>query len=199
MSVIFNGDIIMKKRAYIIPIVIISSLTIIIYLFWGHIGVSLSGFRYVFDNQKYNHSYDKLTDNLEFQILLSDLDKNTGKTIFNQDGCVVKISEVRSYENDNYIVFFETCGTYGYKTSKLISGIKYTNNMSTEFTAKLEIKSDDKYYKCSLQGCSPMSMKTGDAFAFYMFNIDSNKALVAKDNRVTLSLSGLTINQWVKK
>lgn len=189
----------MKKRAYIIPIVTILSLTIVIFSFWGHIGVSLSGFRYVFDNQKYSHSYDELTDNLEFQIVLSDLDKNTGKTIFNKDGCIVKISEVRSYENDNYIVFFEACGTYGYKASKLISGIKYTNNMSADLTAKLKIKCSDKYYECSLQGYSPMSMKTGDAFGFYMFNTELDKTSVANDDSITLSLSGLTINQWVKK
>lgn len=130
---------------------------------------------------------------------MSDLHKNTGKTIFNKDGCIVKISEVRSHENDNYIVFFEACGTYGYKASKLISGIKYTNNMSADLTAKLEIKCGDKYYKCNLQGCSPMSMKTGDAFGFYIFNTDIDKTLAANDDRVTLSLSGLIINQWVKR
>lgn len=189
----------MKKRAYIIPIVIILSLTIVMFSFWGHIGVSLSGFRYVFDNQNYSHSYDELTDNLEFQIVLSDLDKNTGKTIFNKDGCIIKISEVRSYEDDNYIVFFEARGTYGYKESKLISGIKYTNNMSADLTAKLEIKYGDKNYKCSLQGYSPISMKTGDAFGFYIFNKDLDKTLVANNDRVTLSLSGLIINQWAKK
>ncbi|WP_436371985.1 hypothetical protein [Cytobacillus sp. BC1816] len=137
--------------------------------------------------------------NYTVKISLSNLEKNEGKVLYEEENNKIYVSEVFIDTNSNYQVVFRSSGNYNFSGATLVSGIEHArqNNGYTDILqAKATAAYQGRTFELFPAGSAPLKYKDGDEFSFYLYASDVDPE---NEEAVEITLSNLYINFWARK
>lgn len=134
------------------------------------------------------------------EIDLNDLDSNTGKKIYENGDCYIKVGLVHTAheKNGGYRVIFQSYGVSDYIEGKIVSGLLY-HGSHTDLSAKMQTTYNGVTYDCSSCGYGSIGEDNTDTFGFYLFPTEAyetDAVSTESTGTVTVALTNLREHEW---
>lgn len=153
--------------------------------------------------EKYDLTQQTIDTSIQTQFHLDDYKKEIGKTIYEQDGYYIQISNIIPSEDD-YEVYLKFVG----KNNKQIKSIRSLEkfNLTTQ-TYSLAVKpiiivsADNKKFESEEHWNSFSNISNGFEYSYFIFNSDDKKELLLNPQNVvvTIKLNKLIEQTWLIK
>ena len=192
-------------------IILISLIIIIMFTLWftGIIGLLFNGMAYIANNSKeFTEKGHIISGEYSISINLNDLKSNIGKELYNDGESEIYVSWINntgSINSGGYSIGFRSSGQYSLNSATLVSGAHHEtvddNSFSTNMTAKMTTRYQDKIYNSEVYSTSGLNYKDGDDFAFYIFPYeayDNGEVSLNEKGIVEISIKNLYKNIWIK-
>ena len=154
-----------KKNILIIFLLILQGISVCVFCNIDKIKLMQEGLRYQLFNMNYSISFQTIDSDVNFDIDINKLDSNIHKIIYENDGCTIMIDSIIK-ENDKYIIYFSSHGTYNQQFGKLITGVEHIILPNKKIEDKIYTSCFIDDIECQNYSFSGLNFKDGDEFSF---------------------------------